>query len=268
MNSAVKTTTGRSIVFYSVLYGDTEPVNPTLFENGKGSDNIVFTDQPDLVVSGARSIMHPVPGLQPKFAARRVKLVPEYGVPDCDWIVFQDNRTQLTIAPDALIERVEEAYGKDAAPGRFFFSHPFRNCAYEEALANVIQGTMSLADCDGAISALMRAGVPRQDGVTHDALMIQKMGSESARAFNVRWYELTLAYGRRDQVALPLAAAAMETKIRVLPFEMSDVSNWPVFNRRAREKYQGAKPFKPSQWLRFQVRKRRASFERNVPLAT
>ena len=60
-----------SLVLYSALYGQAEPVNETVFGGFDGCRRVVFTDNPDLRLTGVEVIHDPLDGLDPARASRR-----------------------------------------------------------------------------------------------------------------------------------------------------------------------------------------------------
>ena len=71
-----------SLVLYSALYGNKEPLNAEVFGPFTSCRRVLFTDRVDLHLPGVDIVRDPLDGLDPARASRRAKLIPHHYLPE------------------------------------------------------------------------------------------------------------------------------------------------------------------------------------------
>lgn len=85
------------------------------------------------------------------------------------------------------------------------YEHPFRDCAYAEALACARYGHDSLVRIARQTRSMSRAGFPARHGL-FEAGVIVRRHEPDARRLMERWWTCYANGPRRDQITLPFAA--------------------------------------------------------------
>lgn len=205
------------VVVYTAYYGAKEPLNEDVFGGFTTADRVIFTDDPNLTLPGARTVIDPLDGLDPARASRRAKLAPHRYFPEYDWSIYIDNNSALRMDPAEVLARLTES---SDAPF-FAFRHPWRDCVYREAREVIERGK----DDKPVVKARMREyramGVPEQIGLITGNFLVRAHNRPELQRFGDRWYEQVLAYSRRDQLSFPFLRD-------LLGLDVALIEDWPI----------------------------------------
>ena len=112
-------------VVYTVLTGDKENLRNPFPENFKNYERVCFTDNPNIKSKDWDVVLIDNYYLGSERESRRVKLRPHEFLENFDYSLYIDNTVSLKIDPLEILH-------KYATSSFVCFSHPFRDCIYEE----------------------------------------------------------------------------------------------------------------------------------------
>ncbi|MFZ1728452.1 MAG: glycosyltransferase domain-containing protein [Albidovulum sp.] len=191
-----------TLVLYSALYGQAEPLNETVFGGFDGYRQVLFTDRADLKVPGVEVVHDPLDGLDPARASRRAKLMPHRFFPDAAWSVWLDNKSRLLADPAGIVAALKAQSDRNF----FVFPHFRRTCVYQEGQAVWENG---LDDCK-IVKERMRhyrsEGMPENTGLIEGHFIVRRHNAPENVHFGERWFEHVLRFSRRDQISFPYLA--------------------------------------------------------------
>jgi len=144
------------VAVYSCYYGAHEPLNHFAIAEAD-CDRFVVTDNPDVSVDGATTIVDDTMDLPPAIASPRYKLCTQGPLSDYDLTIYLDNRSALK--PNA-IQRLKEV----EAPFSLFWHHQ-RDCVYREGKACRRNKVIDKKRLDRQIARYHQAGLPRNSGL-------------------------------------------------------------------------------------------------------
>ena len=187
-----------SLVLYSALYGDREPLNPQVFGPFTHVRRVLFTDRTDLSLPGVEVIIDPLDGLDPARASRRAKLMPHRYLPE-DWSIWLDNKSRLKRDPVEIIAALQ------AQSNAAFFAYPHfrRDCVYHELQTcweNGLDDYRVLKDRQRTYRA---EGMPEHAGLIEGHFIARRHHDPAAAAFGEQWFDQVRRYSRRDQISFP-----------------------------------------------------------------
>ena len=188
-----------SLVLYSALYGQAEPVNETVFGGFDGCRRVVFTDNPDLRLTGVEVIHDPLDGLDPARASRRAKLMPHRYFADAEWSIWLDNKSRLLAEPGAIID----ALRAQPEANFFAFAHFRRRCVYQEGQAVWENGLDDYKTVRERMRRYRAEGMPENTGLIEGHFIVRRHNAPDVAHFGERWFEHVLRFSRRDQISFP-----------------------------------------------------------------
>jgi len=181
------------VAVYSCYYGAHEPLNHFAIAEAD-CDRFVVTDNPDVSVDGATTIVDDTMDLPPAIASPRYKLCTQGPLSDYDLTIYLDNRSALK--PNA-IQRLKEV----EAPFSLFRHHQ-RDCVYREGKACCRNKVIDKKRLDRQIARYRQAGLPRNSGLFCGTFLVRKRIEGQLADFTHAWVEHFLHYSERDQISL------------------------------------------------------------------
>ena len=245
------------IVVYSCYFGDPEPFNDRALDLCAAYDRVLFTDRDDVVPSGVKIIRSDSRALGPALESRRAKMLPHRWFCDHDWAIYVDNRASLLTDPVNIIAKT----GAGADPGLYVFKHPERSDPADELDACLLLGHIKKEQWQVLHELYRDTRMPATLGLTHNAVMIHHLGNPHTEAMLELWWELFLAYAKRDQLTMQLAEHLAGQPATRLSCPLGEVADWPVFlpSQRARSTHAWNRQ-KPPSWtlakLRYKMERR------------
>ncbi|MFM2355856.1 MAG: hypothetical protein RLZZ528_1592 [Pseudomonadota bacterium] len=187
-----------TIVLYSTLYGEREPLNPDCFGGFRADRTVVVSDRPREVPPGVELIVEPEPVSDPARASRRAKLMPHRFFPDADWTICLDNKSKLLRDPREIIAVLSARTDAD------FFAYPHfrRTCVYQEIRAVLENGLDDPGVVRERWRTYRREGMPRNAGLIEGHFIVRRKSDEVA-SFGEAWFDQVMRYSRRDQLSFP-----------------------------------------------------------------
>jgi hypothetical protein len=191
-----------SILLYSALFGDREPLNPDVFGGFAGLRRVVVSDRPRDLPPGVEMLLDDPLGLDPARASRRPKLLPHLYFPDAEWSIWLDNKSRLLADPATIIAAL--AGQPDAA----FCAYPHfrRDCVYDEGQAVWENGLDDHRIVKERLRTYRAEGMPRHFGLIEGHFIIRRHNDPAVAAFGTLWFDHVCRYSRRDQISFPYLA--------------------------------------------------------------
>jgi hypothetical protein len=253
------------IVAYSSYFGDPEPYNQGALGSGEGYDRVLFTDRDDLTAPGIRIVKCDSRALGPALESRRAKMLPHRFFGDHDWAIYVDNRASLTENPHRIIAAV----GASAEAGLFVFRHPERDSPADELDICLQLGHVDRGQWRRLHDLYRDTRMPATLDLTHNAVMIHRLGNPRTEAMLELWWELFLVHARRDQLTMQLAEHISGQSAIRLPFPLADIADWPVFQPSQRAATSHTRDMvKPSAWTLAGLRYRKERWQINRAMRT
>lgn len=213
------------IVVYSCYFGDPEPFNDSTLGNGVDYDRVLFTDRDDVVPPGVEIVRCDSRGLGSALESRRAKILPHRWFGDYDWAIYLDNRASLTKSPGHIIAAADDR----ADSGLYVFRHPKRATPADELDVCLMVGHVDKDQWQRLHDLYRDTSMPATLGLTHNAVMIHHLGNPRTEAMLELWWELFLAYAKRDQLTMQLAEHLAGQPATRLSCPLGEVADWPVF---------------------------------------
>jgi len=186
------------IVVYTAIFGEYDVLNEP--EDVGGCDFVCFTDNPKLS-SDKFDIRLCVDGNDPVRESRKYKILPHRFLTDYKYSIWMDGNIILKkINTNKLIKQFLSE--QDLA----IFSHPERNCIYEEL---AICKELKKYDCDLMDMQVRRyeeVGYPKNNGLIASGFIVRRtLSPEVIRFCEDWWYEIK-NNSRRDQLSFNYVA--------------------------------------------------------------
>ncbi|MGB3147089.1 MAG: glycosyltransferase domain-containing protein [Paracoccaceae bacterium] len=206
-----------SIVIYSALYGDSEPLNLDVFGGFTSVRRVFFTDRADLRLPGAEVIIDTEGGLDTTRASRRAKLRPHRYFPDEEWSIWIDNKSSLLRDPLAIVEDLRPRTDVSF----FAYPHFIRDCVYQEARAVLENGLEDHRIVADRLRQYRAEGMPEHAGLIEGHFIVRRHHDPAVSQFGDLWFEELCRHSRRDQLSFPYLVWKT-----ALPFAYLDPSSW------------------------------------------
>ncbi|MFN0114130.1 MAG: glycosyltransferase domain-containing protein [Paracoccaceae bacterium] len=221
-----------SIVLYSALFGDCEPMNPEVFGGFRGDRAVIVSDRPRPVPEGVELMLDPSGGLDPARASRRAKLMPHRYFPEAEWSIWLDNKSRLLVPPETIVA----ALRAEADAGFYAFPHFRRDCVYQEGQTVRENGL----DDHRIILERMRTyraeGMPERFGLIEGHFIVRRHMAADVVAFGEEWFDHVRRYSRRDQISFPYLAWKRGFNYRpITSLAWKETVRFTVFDRKTRE---------------------------------
>ena len=188
-----------TLVLYSALYGQKEPLNTGVFGGFTAARRVLFTDRTDLEFPGVDIIHDPLCGLDPARASRRAKLMPHRYFPGEEWSIWLDNKSSLRMDPQAILDTL-----KSQSDATFFaFPHFRRRCVYQEGQAVWENGLDDYRTIKDRMTAYRAEGMPENAGLIEGHFIARRHHDPATARFGDHWFEHVLRFSRRDQISFP-----------------------------------------------------------------
>lgn len=184
----------QKVVVYTAIIGNYDQLKqpyPIL----NGYDYICFTDQ-FISDPGIWQIRKP-PHLQVDDTRlnRFIKCMPHQLLPEYSRSVYIDGSIEIIGDPSLLIENALAQHSIAA------FSHPFRNCFYEEARFCMMSGSDSWLSIFRQIKKYKQEGYPPHHGLVEAGILIRKHKNKEVIDLMEAWWIEIMQYSRRDQLS-------------------------------------------------------------------
>ncbi|MEM9585555.1 MAG: hypothetical protein AAGA08_20810, partial [Pseudomonadota bacterium] len=200
--------------------------------------------------------------LGPVFQSRHAKMMPHLEFSDYDWAIYVDNRASLTLLPSEIIDKISTSFKKPTPLGKYLFYHPERSSVRDELDVCLKLGHINEVEWREILSLYERVKLPDHASLTHNAVMIHKMGDPATERAGQLWFELFLRYSKRDQLTLQVAEHLAACSSHLLDFPLTEIANWPVYDDKIRAQTTRPKHFKrppllTPEGLRYRIRRQR-----------
>lgn len=190
----------KPVVVYTAIFGKhdilIDPRQPY-----HGCDFICFTDQSNLKIEIWKPVKVKQKFPSPIIANRHFKWLPHRYLQEYEYSLYIDSNIILYADPVRLIGKYL-ALADIAMP-----HHPFRNCLYEEALANLRENKVTFGQIYAQVMTYMRLGYPRFNGLFEQNIILRKHNRPNViKCMESTWIELEKWGNYRDQIVFPYIA--------------------------------------------------------------
>lgn len=138
---------------------------------------------------------------------------------DTPYIVWMDGNMKLKQDPHELVKLMGD---KDLA----FFTHPGRDCVYEEAETCISLKKGELQEIGEQIKDYAKQQYPQHSGLCELTAFIRKNNPETNELFEKWWAEIT-RYSERDQLSFPIVFQNQDWA--VIPGTVAEIKEDPIF---------------------------------------
>lgn len=130
----------------------------------------------------------------PNLNAKIYKILPHRYFEDYEYSVWIDGTMFLT----SNIHKVVSKYlsSSDMA----FFSHPWRNCIYDEAIECILKGRGNVNHIEKQIEIYKCEGYPKNNGLISAGIILRR-NSETVKSINEQWWKEIIKHSSRDQIS-------------------------------------------------------------------
>jgi hypothetical protein len=195
----------RRIVVYTAIFGHYDRLNEPECVNS-GFDYVCFTDNEKLNAKHWKMIYLPSRPGDPAILNRKVKVLPHLFLPEYEYSIYIDGNVDIT---GNLQELISKYLGTQQIA---FFSHPERNCIYEEAkilkeLSSQGRYTRGNGDViEKQMDKYKGFGYPVNNGLIAGGIILRRHNHpDIIRAMECWWEELN-AHSKRDQLSFNYVA--------------------------------------------------------------
>jgi hypothetical protein len=137
--------------------------------------------------------------LDEKYKGRRdakiYKILPHLFLPDYDYWIWVDPTHEPIMDPVRICTNMGE---RDVG----LFTHPHRDCAFEEAIEVGRLGYDDPMWLAGQLEYYRICGFPKKYGLYELPAFVRK-NTHNVQELNLKWWELICRYSSRDQIGLP-----------------------------------------------------------------
>jgi len=162
-----------------------------------------WSDRPETVPAPWAAHRIDIAGLGPKDQNRYAKMHP-HRLPELagfDVSVYVDGSIDIVGDVHALVSQCLQA---DPETDLFLYTHPFRDCVYDEARACAGFGHAPVLTLRRQMGRYQREGLPAHAGLYECGVLIRRHTPVMARAMDVWWQEYR-QHAKRDQLAITWA---------------------------------------------------------------
>jgi len=209
-----------------VMTGDYDALHPVGQPN-PNTDYFFITDRPPTQpIADWHLVVAPADGLTGLKLSRAIKMNLHGYLPSSgryEVIVYLDGNIELA---DNLTPLIDEYKRSGADLG--VVPHPYRQCAYEEAAAVMLQLRDSREHVLSAVTFLEEQGCPPRSGLFEMNFFCYRP-SPPAHGFFNRWWDMYRRHGDRDQLLAPLAARQQGLTLHPLLPSGQSVRSHPAF---------------------------------------
>jgi hypothetical protein len=172
---------------------------------------VAFTDDPD--VRSRWWTVKLVPrdsGTTPRRQAKRYKVLPHEYLPHSEYSLWIDSDVSLAVDPNDLVAR----HLKDSDLA--LFTHPWRDCIYDEAEVCADIGLDSPERIRRQIERYRSEGYPPRNGL-HACRILLRRHTPAIRALNEAWWAEITRDSVRDQISFGYVCWRLGVAVRLLP---------------------------------------------------
>lgn len=127
---------------------------------------------------------------------RFVKMHPDLLFPNHDYTIYLDGTIQPRTDLTEWIQEMPEI-------GLKMFSHPKRDCVYQEIKACMYAGKGNKTDLEQYGKRLQSEGLPAHYGLAEGSVIVREFGNPVCQEIMDQWWEEYTRHAKRDQLSLP-----------------------------------------------------------------
>lgn len=207
-------------IVYTAIIGDYDRLPEVKFPDPE-FDYICFTDNDKIKSDIWRIVKVDRDVFDNTKQARKIKISPHFYLPEHEFSIWIDANVSVIKRLDKIKEKFFRDDFKIAT-----FSHPLRNCIYEEALA-VIEGKKdSVKPVYEILSNLISNEYPLQNGLAETNVLIRRNTSEVNNAMDC-WWNYVFKFSKRDQLSFDFVMNKIGIQYEKIPGNARE--NYDVF---------------------------------------
>lgn len=210
--------TRKKIVIYTAISGGYDHLKP-IPQNLQGYKFVCFTDKPTTTLTDQGWELRPIANsdLDNTRKVRKIKILAHEIFPEYEYSVWVDGSIALTNEAHTTIEKVATDNLELAA-----FSHPTRNCIYQEATECIIQHRDKPDTIHSWINHLKNEGYPKNHGLIESGVLIRKHNSPLMQEVSKEWWHYIKTRSKRDQLSFNFVAWRKNFSYALLPGSLRD----------------------------------------------
>jgi hypothetical protein len=187
----------------TAVYDGYDPLKPICPQSGADVEWVVVTDSSDVASRaenelGWTAVVEPRPDVHPNRAAKHPKFLPWEYV-DANRSVWIDASFRVT-SPSFVADVLERT---DADRPVVQFSHPWRSCVYQEAMASVGLAKYATEPILAQVAAYRAKGFPANWGLWATGV-IGRVHTPKVRRFGEAWLKEVYDWSFQDQLSEPV----------------------------------------------------------------
>lgn len=190
-----------NFVVYTCHFGGYGGLEDPFPANCGSFRKICFTDDRTLRSDCWEIVVLDETGLGPRVDSRLAKLLPHRYLKEFDISLYCDTRIQFKTDPLEIVRA--EPFGSVSMK---CFSHPWRDCLYEEAEAVIEAGVCAEADVRRQMDTYRRRGYPAHNGLIAGTVLLRGHNDPRLIELSELWYSHFLHFGWRDQLSFNFVA--------------------------------------------------------------
>jgi hypothetical protein len=186
-------------------------------------DFICFTDDPELRSDFWKMELLPREMIHPARQAKKMKALPHVYLAQYDWSIYVDNTVRLKDSPKHLFDEL-------LAPAKsplVCFTHPERNCVYDEAKVVVSLDFDTPERVNTQMKLYRYLGYPAQNGLASGAFLLRRHHDAALQRAMNTWSEQIMSHSRRDQLSMLPACWFDDFGIELIPRGFDELLDWP-----------------------------------------
>lgn len=171
---------------------------------------VAYTDDPKLESRWWQvKLVPPDPSVTPRFQAKRYKVLTHELFPYAEHSLWVDSTFSLAVDPRYLVEASLQK--TDLA----LFSHPWRDCIYEEADACIADGLDLSERIRGQMERYRAAAYPARNGLAACGILLRRH-TPAIAALNRAWWTEIVRHSVRDQLSFDYVCWRLGVRYRKL----------------------------------------------------
>lgn len=188
------------IAVYTAIYGGKDNLRP-LTNKDKDVDYFCFTDDSYIHSEGYKIVRFPSLFEDPSRNAKIFKVLPHAFFSNYDYAVWVDGNV------DILVDNLRRFIYMHLADNDIaLFSHPWRNCIYDEAQACIDLQKDVPKIIQRQIKKYEGDGYPRNIGLIAGGIILRRNNSQNLIQLNNAWWEEIVKHSKRDQLSFNYVA--------------------------------------------------------------
>lgn len=194
----------KAVTVYTANFGNYDTVTAPMTQYPY-IEYLLYTDSANDLVGWKQIVCHST--LSAVREARKRKVL-SHIYTSTEYSIWHDGNIRLLVNPGALCDMLGDT-------DLLVFTHPYRDCVYEEAKACIELGKDGIETLARQTQQYRARGFPAHNGLCETSILVRRH-SEMITRFNERWWAEIETGSHRDQVSFDYVIWEMGLRIKVL----------------------------------------------------